>query len=235
MIDTILFDLDGTLLPMEQEPFMKLYLGALAKKCAPHGYQDTEAFIAAVWAGTKAMVTNDGTLLNRERFWQAFETRLGSGVYALEPVLDGFYTQEFHTARAATRPNPAAATLVRELKAAGKRVVLATNPLFPEVAVRSRLGWIDLAPEDFDRVTTYDNSHYCKPNTAYYSEILAAVGAAPETTLMVGNDVVEDGAATALGIGLYLVTDDLLCPAGQDIAHLRSGNFADCVQYLRGL
>lgn len=34
-MDTILFDLDGTLLPMDQEVFIKHYFGGITKKCAP--------------------------------------------------------------------------------------------------------------------------------------------------------------------------------------------------------
>ena len=37
-IKMILFDLDGTLLPMDQNHFVKTYFGALAKKLAPLGY-----------------------------------------------------------------------------------------------------------------------------------------------------------------------------------------------------
>ena len=50
----VLFDLDGTLLPMDQDSFVKFYFGGLAKKLAPHGY-DPQALIAAIWTGTKAM------------------------------------------------------------------------------------------------------------------------------------------------------------------------------------
>ena len=37
MLTTILFDLDGTLLPMDQDLFVKTYLGLLARKMAPEG------------------------------------------------------------------------------------------------------------------------------------------------------------------------------------------------------
>ena len=37
-VKTILFDLDGTLLPMDQDIFVKDYFGRLAKKLAPIGY-----------------------------------------------------------------------------------------------------------------------------------------------------------------------------------------------------
>ena len=36
-LTTILFDLDGTLLPMDNDVFVKTYFGLLAKTLAPHG------------------------------------------------------------------------------------------------------------------------------------------------------------------------------------------------------
>ena len=35
MITTVLFDLDGTLLPMDQDRFVQSYIGRMAKKLAP--------------------------------------------------------------------------------------------------------------------------------------------------------------------------------------------------------
>ena len=63
MITTVLFDLDGTLLPMDQEVFVQDYLGRMAKYLAPHGY-DPDLLVKALWAGTGAMVKNDGAALN---------------------------------------------------------------------------------------------------------------------------------------------------------------------------
>lgn len=39
MIKAILFDLDGTLLPMDQDEFTKGYFKLLAAKLAPYGYE----------------------------------------------------------------------------------------------------------------------------------------------------------------------------------------------------
>ena len=36
-ITTVLFDLDGTLLPMDEKKFIKAYFGELAKKGAEYG------------------------------------------------------------------------------------------------------------------------------------------------------------------------------------------------------
>lgn len=40
----ILFDLDGTLLPMDLEPFARIYFGALAKELAPFGLTSETLF-----------------------------------------------------------------------------------------------------------------------------------------------------------------------------------------------
>ena len=39
MVQAVLFDLDGTLLPMVQEEFIKGYFGALCRRFAPKGYE----------------------------------------------------------------------------------------------------------------------------------------------------------------------------------------------------
>ena len=47
-LTTVLFDLDGTLLPMDQDEFVKTYFGLLAKKLAPHGY-DPKKLVDGIW------------------------------------------------------------------------------------------------------------------------------------------------------------------------------------------
>ena len=189
-ITTVLFDLDGTLLPMDQMGFTKTYFGLLVQKAAPFGLKP-QPTIDAVWAGTKAMVKNDGSAPNDRRFWDTFCPLVGVEESVLRPVFDKFYAKEFHGAKAACGENPYAAQAVRGLKAQGYDVVLATNPIFPLVGVRTRLSWVGLAPEDFSLVTTYENSRFCKPNPAYFQEIVEKLGKAPQECLMVGNDGVE--------------------------------------------
>lgn len=229
-ITTVLFDLDGTLLPMELEQFTNTYFGLLAKKAAPFGYEP-KTLVAAVWKGTKAMVKNDGTETNDKRFWDTFAGELGEEVLKLRPVFDGFYADEFHGARAACGENPLARRAIDGLKAKGYDVVLATNPIFPLVGVETRLSWVGLAPEDFSHVTAYENYTTCKPNPEYYGEILRNIGKRPQECLMVGNDAAEDTAALEKGVGVYLVTDCLLNPKGRDISAVPQGSFADFLSF----
>lgn len=232
-ITTVLLDLDGTLLPMDTEKFTKTYFGLLAKKAAPYGYEP-EPLVAAVWKGTKAMVQNDGSMPNDTRFWDTFAGELGQEVLSLRPEFDDFYAREFHGAKEACGENPLAKKLVEGLKSKGYQVVLATNPIFPLVGVRTRLSWIGLTPEDFSHVTSYENYTTCKPNPAYYREVLKNIGKCPEECLMVGNDAIEDVAALEAGMGVYLVTDCLLNPKGRDISSIPQGSFQEFFQ-LAGL
>ena len=69
---TILFDLDGTLLPLNQEEFVRNYFGRLAMKMAPHGLEK-DTLVKGLMIGMKAMQDNDGQQTNSEAFWKVFE------------------------------------------------------------------------------------------------------------------------------------------------------------------
>jgi FMN phosphatase YigB (HAD superfamily) len=204
----ILFDLDGTLLPMDYDEFTKAYFGLLCKRFPEY---DPQALVAAIWKGTKAMMMNDGTVPNEQRFWDTFAAIVGEDIRARIPEFDDFYRTSFHKAQAVTRPNPRAREIVEYARSHADRVILATNPLFPLCAVEARLSWIGLKPSDFDWVTTYENSTYCKPNPAYYTAILSNFNLDPADCLMVGSDVKEDAAAaTQAGLSVHLIDEDLM-------------------------
>jgi FMN phosphatase YigB (HAD superfamily) len=233
MLDTILIDLDGTLLPFYQDKFVETYFAELKKVFARLGLEPDLA-IKAVWVGTKAMVLNDGTIPNARRFWEAFasvtETE-GERLKAVEDACDSFYANEFDAVKAIITPTELPRRLVRGLASRGYGVVLATNPLFPACAITTRLRWIGLEPGDFKLITDYTNSYYCKPNPKYYAEIFKALGKKPEQCLMAGNNPKEDMCAGALGAKTFLVTDyqeksDESFPAD------RTGTLAELEEYL---
>ena len=228
---TVMFDLDGTLLPMDQDVFVNGYFKFLAAKMAPHGYEP-EKLIRAIWGGTAAMVRNDGSCLNEEAFWRYFTGVYGEGARADMPLFEEFYANEFQQARQFCGFSPKAAEAVALVKARGARPVLATNPLFPAVATESRIRWAGLDPADFALYTTYENIGCCKPNPAYYEEILRRLDAAPEDCRMIGNDVGEDMVAGTLGIRTFLLTDCLINRDGADISRWPHGGFDELLSWL---
>ncbi len=231
--DAILFDLDGTLLPMDNDLFVKTYLGLLAKKMAPLGYEK-DLLIASLWKGTGAMIKNDGSKLNAEVFWDYFAKVFGDRIYTDVANFDTFYENEFLAAASITFPTPLAQIAVDLAREKADKVILATNPFFPAVAVRSRLSWAKVAPESFDLITTYENSHFCKPNPAYYTEIAEKMGIDPSRALMIGNNAEEDvKAAKALGMDTFLLTDYLICEG--KMPETPSGNFEKLIEFLRAI
>ena len=233
-IKTILFDLDGTLLPMDQDLFTKQYFKGLCVKMAPYGY-DPDQLIGAVWAGTKAMVLNDGTRTCEVVFWDKFASVLGENVREKEAIFSDFYANEFQSVQAVCGFNPEANRIVKDLKSAGYRLVLATNPLFPSIATESRIRWAGLDKEDFALITTYESASFCKPNPAYYLEILEKIGASSEECIMVGNDVKEDMvAASKVGMQTFLLTDCLLNKEQLDTSSYPQGGF-DCLRAYLGI
>ena len=233
-ITTVLFDLDGTLLPMDQDVFVKDYFGRIAAKLAPQGY-DPNLLIDTIWRGTAAMVKNDGSRINEEAFWEYAVSVYGEKILQDKHFFDEFYEQEFDKVKAVCGYHPAAEEIVHSLKEKGFRVALATNPIFPARATQWRIQWAGLKPEDFELYTTYENSCHSKPNPDYYRDILTKLGVHPEECLMVGNDVGEDMVAKQLGMQVFLLTDYLINKTGEDIERYPHGGFEELQKFLSEL
>ena len=233
-IKMVLFDLDGTLLPMDMDEFTSGYFKLLAKKAMPYGYE-LESMVKAIWHGTAAMVRNDGRCKNEDAFWKDFASIYGEKALKDRPLFEEFYANEFRDARQFCGYNPKAARTVRWISGQGLRVALATNPLFPSVATQTRRRWTGLEPEDFEFYTTYENIGWCKPNPDYYREVLRWTGLEGEDCLMVGNDVGEDMIAATLGMKVFLLTDCLINQSGKDIGQYPHGGFDELKGYVETL
>lgn len=231
---TVLFDLDGTLLPMDQDKFIKAYLRELGQKGSSLGYGATE-LVQVILAGFDVMVANEGSMTNEERFWEHFIPFFGGEVHTHRLAFEEFYKNEYARVAEAVSPAPISNEVVQILKAKGYQLVVATNPVFPSIATHQRMHWAGLNLDDFALITTYENSRFAKPNLDYYREILQTVGAVPRDCIMIGNDVKEDMCAAELGMGVFLVTDDLINTDGQDISNIPHGNREELLVFVKNL
>ncbi|HHV61858.1 MAG TPA: HAD family hydrolase [Firmicutes bacterium] len=238
MIKAILFDLDGTLLNYDPDVFLGQYLKALAAKVS--GIVAPDRFIRQLIASTEAMVRNtDASRTNREVFMEDFFPKIGIEPARLMPVFDEFYANEFRSLKAFVKAVPEARSIIETTLRSGIDVVIATNPVFPEVAIRERLRWAGIDDFPYKLVTSYEIMHFCKPNEAYYEEILDIIDRRPEECLMVGNDVDEDLPAANLGIRTFLVKDCLIIrnnnagTAGTGRASF-VGSFSDLADFIAG-
>lgn len=234
MINTILFDLDGTLLPLKEDEFLKAYFGGIAQKFVPLGF-NKDLLLKAIWVGTEAMWKNNGEMTNEERFWVTFKKLIQGDYEKIEKDFLDFYKNDFEVAKKTTMMNPLAKKMIELLKSKGYKIAIATNPVFPRIATLKRIEWAGLNYEDFEIITTYEDSSYCKPNLKYYEELLKKINRKPEDCLMIGNDAKEDMVVNLLNMKTYLVLDCLINSDNLDISKYAKGSLNDLFEYLNKL
>ncbi|MGB9798523.1 MAG: DinB family protein [Thermanaerothrix sp.] len=214
---TILIDLDDTLLINNANLFQEIYLKALAEHLK--AYIPPEKLISQLLSATRAMYkkkTPQGTL--KETFDAHFYPALGVSPSLLQPLIDEFYTQIFPTLSCYTQPRLEAIDLIQTALSHGHRVVIATNPLFPRVAILERLRWANLPPDTypFTLIPDYETFHFCKPHPAFLAEILATLRWPEDPAVMIGNSLDEDILpAEALGLPTYWVNETFQFPTDQ--------------------
>lgn len=211
MIRAVLFDLDGTLLRIDTARFLEAYIRLLADWFSSRVPRDR--FIAALLAATQQMMRKrSATRTLKEVFDDSFYPAVGLSAESTAEPLRAFYAQAYPTLATMASADPAARQAVAAVLERRLTAVLATQPIFPAVAVRQRMAWAGIADLPFALVTSYETSHFCKPQPEYFHEVAGAVGCAPGECLFIGNDAVEDTAARQVGMETYLVTDYLTNP-----------------------
>ena len=231
----VLFDLDGTLCPMELEEFLGGYFKDIARFAAEHGV-DAEKFARAFGAGALAMGKREaGGKTNYDVFWDTFFATFDRDEADWEALFAGYYDTRFGAIGVGVVPNPATRRAVDALVAKGYPLVLATQPMFPRRAVEWRLEWAGVADAPFRYISTYENSTAVKPQVEYYAEVLGACGLSADEVLMVGNNTVDDLAAAKLGVDVYLVTDHLLDPEGRGLEGIDHGTMEEFASWVDAL
>jgi len=230
MIRAVLLDLDDTLLDNDMGRFLPPYFAALGQHLARFAPPDD--LVAMVLASSRAMMSNqDPSVTNQQAFESDFLPRLGIPESEVRPAIASFYEEGFPALMQYTRPRPQARPLVQTLFDQGYDVVIATNPLFPGRAIEHRLDWAGVSDLPFTLVTTYENSHFCKPNPRYYQEILDKVGCQPHQGVMVGDDFENDiEPAMQVGTYTYWITDGTRNQVSTYSG--MQGTLADCLNWI---
>ena len=230
----IFFDLDGTLLPLDEKLFVDIYFAELSKVFSEYNI-DSKKLVETIWTSTHEIIKNDGKRTNEEAFWDKFNSNINIDLSNVKEVLKKFYANEFFTKlKKCSTENSLAKVAVELAKKNGRKVVLATNPVFPIDAL-VRLKWTGLDIDDFDYVTHYSNSSFSKPNPKYYLDLCEKLDVEPKDCLMIGNDERQDiFAASSAGMNCYLVTDYLYIYPECKV-NCEKGSFEDLIEKLKTL
>lgn len=233
MIDTLIFDLDDTLLVNPMETFLPPYFAALTAYL--DGHVPIERLERELLRATQAMVRDrDPHTTNAEVFARVFYPALGVDPAAVQPLIDRFYEDQFPRLRAVTRPMPGSRETVALAHERGFGLVIATNSVFPLRAIQHRLDWAEVGDFPYRLITAYEIMRWTKPHPEYYHEILDRIDRRPEQCLMIGNDPRQDIVpARAVGMRTFFIPrqSDLGLPEIEATESDYRGTLAD----LRGL
>ncbi|TCT13865.1 HAD superfamily hydrolase (TIGR01549 family) [Natranaerovirga pectinivora] len=233
MINTILFDLDGTVLPLNMELFMKIYFDEMSN--AFSDIIEKETLINYIWTATGEMIKNTEKRTNESVFMEKFGELINDDLEMYKGRFDKFYDEGFQKAKVSASENEWIIKSLEVLKEKNYNLVLATNPLFPKKAILHRVRWANVDPNTFSYITSYEENSYCKPQIHYYKEILEDIHKEPSECMMVGNDVQEDMIAGRLGLKTYLIEDCIINRTDEEVVCDYSGKYEDFYNFVCNL
>jgi FMN phosphatase YigB (HAD superfamily) len=232
---TILIDLDNTLLINDSDRFVQAYLdkiGHFLPEWSPN------FVIRMLLNATQQMINKDTPAQTLKQVFDSyFYPGLGVEESDLRNRLSHFYSQIFPQLRELNAPDPEAKKLVEYFFQKNYTVVIATNPVFPQVAIYQRLAWAGLPEEryPFKLVASYETFHFCKPNPAFMAEALGRLGWPDQPTVMIGDNLQEDLIpASSLGFPVFWVNGSSTLPQGLHSSSA-SGNLSAVIPWLEKL
>jgi FMN phosphatase YigB (HAD superfamily) len=156
--------------------------------------------VAAMFANTDVTRTLENILLD------ALQESVSITAEQYAEYLELFCENDLEALRPLVKGHSLSPCLVESCLARGWQVVLATNPIFPRPVIDARITWGQLEEKAFHHVTSYETAHFCKPNPAFFEEILARLQVPAGACLMVGNDTLHDLSASQVGMQTCLLT-----------------------------
>ena len=205
-VSTLLFDLDNTLVFMDENQFVMAYATNAASYFSDV-FPDPKVFVHHLLAGTRYMVSTKNTKTNIEKFFDYFLPQCNqlSKEVVYKRFLD-FYTTDFDNVQSIVKTN-AIVPKIFDMVLEKFQVVIATNPLFPEIATLKRIRWAGLGDyvNKIELITHGEDFSTSKPDIAYYQEILDKIDKKPADCLIIGNDLYNDGSGSRLGMKFFHV------------------------------
>lgn len=195
MLKAVLFDLDGSLLQMNEPKFVAKFAHLVNLKFANKGY-DYDEISQVFWKAVERVYKNDGSKLNIDVFWDHLVEHYGEDVLKEKSTVEEYYNNEFKDVKTEFYPNPIAKEIVKFVNENNLLCILATQPIFPLIGVINRMDFVGLEESDFTYITNMENSKFTKANPKYYKDLLEKFNLKDDEVIMFGNHYYEDGEST---------------------------------------
>lgn len=235
-IDTLLFDLDGTLVDQFQPGSELQFTWLILRRFGGIAWP-TRTYRAAK-AAVHALQHHRSELTNFEAMVQAFCGELAMDPQEARDRVMTLARDDFRSMGWRFHGIPGAREVVDQAQRLGFRRVLATNPTVPWPMTEHRLAWGGFGDVAWDFATHPQIMTRTKPDVGYYHELLAKLGCGPERCLMVGNDFRKDLPAMQAGIQTFLLDRPMSKKARRALESYRPdhfGSYADLGQLLEKL
>ena len=200
-IKYLLLDLDGTLIHFQIDKFIHQYLQLIQQHFSHLPYAKTVP--QWILEGTEKMLSNEGSTTNKEKFSNFFQAKTGMTEEEIWEIFLHFYETDYNNLQRITRPIDGARTFMELAIAKGYKLVIATQPVFPEIAIRKRLSWAGVDHLPYELITDIETMCASKPHPAYFEQILRILDTSNTECLMIGNDWEMDMAAANVGITTF--------------------------------
>lgn len=186
----ILIDLDKTLLDINFDDFLKAYFGLLIPKLKEIIFDKDPLNILNI--SVNYMINEKNGELNITKFYKKFTELSEIDENLTKGLFLNFYINDFPKLNYFGKPTKNGRETVLKLIELGYKIVLATNSIFPEIAILERMKWANVEDINFEFITTMENMHYAKPHIEYYLEVCEKIDTKPKDVLMVGDDLNMD-------------------------------------------
>ncbi len=205
MLKAVLFDLDNTLIHFDEREFFEAYVPEISRVFSD--LMSPETLLEKLLLSTQMLVNNNGQMSNAEYFMSSFSRGYEKYRDEFWRRFIKFYETEFDQFQALVSVTPGVREVFVKLKKMGVKLVIASNPIWPEIVQMKRLSWAGLGDWNFELVTHIENMSHCKPHIEYYLEVCQKINEKPDGCLMIGNDPVNDLIVAKIGMKTFLVTD----------------------------
>jgi len=202
-INTLLFDLDGTLIDMRPRGLRVRFMSRALLR-----YAGAIPFWKIPTAFSKAMQdlqNNTSSITNYKTFLNTLSSYAKSNPQEIERRTRLLISKDFARFSSSFISRPGAKETVDLGNRLGYKLVLATNPVWPLQAIQFRATWGGIQTDSFDFISHSEIMNRAKPSPEYYEQLLQKIEIPAENCLMIGNDPHKDLPAREAGIRTFLV------------------------------